>query len=998
MIRCQFKLLSLAALLFLWGFSWAWGEDYLVRNWQTEDGLPDNTVTAIQQTGDGYLWIGTFNGLVRFDGVQFKVFDSVNTPALPSSRILSLSVDKEDTLWIGMEGGGLARFKDDRFTPFFLGERHASEDITSLFQETNGTVWANVGGHGVAQIQPSNLDFVKVYELTNGVGQEMVNQLTADPAARDWIMARNDILTFRGGSWFSRPSQVPPSGTEIIAVQRSHNGAAWIAHPRSLSRLDVDGSERVTYPWGGEFSSALVTTLLEDHTGKIWVGTLNNGLFDSTAPGVFAPVISTGPLSQNVISAVFEDRDGAIWVGSYRGGLFRIKPRHVTTMMPPGAGEVNVQTVCVASDGAVWLGTGGAGLYRYLGDKFTRFTEASGLSNQHVCAVFEDSRTNLWVGTWGGLFLREGENFHLVSQPLIPERVLALYEDRSGDLWVGGYGGIVRKHGTNWTLFTTANGLSHPDVRVMAEDREGNLWVGTAGGGLDCLRDGQFIHYDETKGFAPKMVLALHVDHDNTLWIGTIGVGLTAFKDGKFTTYTTQDGLADNVIGGIIEDKLGNLWLSSQNGILRVSIKDLTHYERGRTSPLPCFSLSVGDGLSTPMCSGAGQPVAARAADGQLWVPNMKAVAVINPALMQPHNAIPSVVIEEVSVDGKDFPPQFDVPLQVPYGRSRFEFHYTALGLPVPEAVRFRYRLTGFDKEWVDAGVRRYAYYGQLPPGRYDFRVMAAGSDGIWHEAPTPLGLVVVPHLWELRWFQVLAGMVFVAVLGGAISLNERRKLRRRLERAEMQQALENERRRISRDLHDDIGARLTEIALMGEVARRSAHTTDAMENQLGGMTYKVRELINAMEEVIWTVNPRNDSLVGMATFLCDYTERFLSSAQIGCRLEVAENLPKITLGAQVRHNLLLAVKEALNNAVKHAQANTVWLRIHMEDNSFRVEVADDGRGLEPQDSGRIGNGLQNMRARMESVQGSVEFLSMPGSGTRVIFKMPLNLVSNNIK
>ncbi len=991
MTRAGFKNILLFAAAFLYGLCGAANaQDYLVRNWQTEDGLPDNTVTAIQRTPDGYLWIGTFNGLARFDGVQFKVFDSASTPELSGSRILSLLTDRAGSLFIGTEGGGLVKYTDGRFNRIPLGVFGNSGDVTALFQDTNDVVWARVAGCGLARL-PDKRPPVEFFDPTNGMAADALAGLSNEAAVQDWITAGNNLLTFRGGGWLSRPSQVPPDGSEIIAVQRSRNGAVWIAYPRRLLRLSPNGAAQESYPWGADFSSALVTSVAEDQNGKLWVGTLNNGLLHSTKPGEFAPVVSEGPLSQNVISAVYEDRDGAIWAGCYRGGLFRIKPRNVQTLMPPGAGEVNVQTVCAACDGAIWLGTGGAGLYRYADGKFTQYAEASGLANQHVCAVFEDSHTNLWVGTWGGLFLREGETFRRVQGAgLIPERVLALYEDRAGDLWVGGYGGLARKHNDHWTEFTPANGLSHPDVRVMAEDRAGNLWVGTAGGGLDRFRDGRFTHLGEAEGFRQKIVLALWADAADTLWIGTIGGGLTRFQDGKFTAYTTQDGLADNIIGGIIEDKLGNLWLSSQNGILRVSKQALNEYEAGRSPPLPCLSLSVGDGLATPMCSGAGQPVAACAADGQLWVPNMKAVAVIEPSLILPRAVPPSVVIEEVSIDGRDFAPQFNAPLLVPYGRSRFEFHYTALGLPAPEAARFRCRLEGFDKEWINTGVRRAAYYGQLPPGRYKFRVLAAGSDGVWHEASSPLLLNVVPRLWELRWFQVLAGMTFVAVLGGTFTLYERRKLRRRLERAEMQQALENERRRIFRDLHDDLGARLTEIALMGEVANRYAHQPGTQEIEVGAIAQKVREVIVTIGEVIWTTNPHNDSLPNLAAFLCDHTERFLTAAQISCRLEVAGDLPDVPLTAQYRHHLLLVVKEALNNSVKHAGAGKIWLKIQVEGDRLCVEVTDDGRGFDPQNPAHTGNGLQNIQARMESMHGRIEIRSQPGRGTSVTLRLPL--------
>jgi signal transduction histidine kinase len=294
------------------------------------------------------------------------------------------------------------------------------------------------------------------------------------------------------------------------------------------------------------------------------------------------------------------------------------------------------------------------------------------------------------------------------------------------------------------------------------------------------------------------------------------------------------------------------------------------------------------------------------------------------------------------------------------------------------------------DREWVEAGAQRIASYSQLPPGRYEFQVMAATGDGQWQACQTPLLLQVVPRWWELRWLQVLAGVVLTAGAAGGIAANERRKLRRRLERLEMQSALEGERRRIARDLHDDLGARLTEIVLLGELAKRGEQSPAALGDQVGGITRKVRQLVAAMEEIVWTVNPKNDSLPGLAAYLCDHTERFLAAAQMNCRVDVDENLPSVALSAQTRHNLLLAVKEALNNAVRHAGATQIRLRMHAVGSALQVEVEDDGHGFNPGLARRGSHGLANIRSRLEAAGGNAKIHSEVGHGTRVSLMLPL--------
>ena len=976
-------------LILVAGSGSACAQEFLVRNWQTEDGLADNTVTAIQQTTDGYLWLGTFNGLVRFDGVQLKTYDAANTPALRSSQILSLLVDPAGVLWIGTEGGGLVRLAGGRFQSVSLTGYGAFESISALFGDRNGALWFLVTGKGVGRLQKGNVQTFTEADLE----ASKLPALSDDPAVQAWLSARNDRLTFRAGSWFWRPAQVPSIGSEVIALQRSRNGSVWLAFHRRLVRLPdpVAAIAGASYPWVQESSSAIVTTVAEDRDGRLWVGT-GNGLYRSTKLGEYTQVKREGPLFQNLISTIFEDREGLIWVGTYRGGLFRIKPRTVTALSLPGAGDSLVLSACAARDGSVWLGTGGgAGLYRYAEGKLTRYGEAEGLTNMMVCTVFEDRHTNLWAGTWGGLFRLENGRFQRANPSInLPERVLALYEDRAGDLWVGGYGGLARKRADQWTLYTQRDGLSHPDVRVMAEDGTGSLWVGTAGGGLDRLRGGRFTHFGEADGFPQKMLVALVADNENTLWIGTIAGGLFRFKDGKFTAYTTEDGLADNVVGGIVEDTQDNLWLSSQNGILRVNKRVLNQYQAGVSPPLPCLSLSVGDGLTTQTCSGSGQPVVARTADGRLWIPNMKAVAVVDPHSVPPHTAAPTVLVEELSIDGRGYALDRDPSVRVSFGRSRFEFHYTVLGLPLAEAARFRHKLEGLDRDWVNAGVRRVAYYSQLPPGQYQFRVMATGNDGFWHEAPVPLVLQIVPHFWELRWFQILLSVGLVTAVLGAFFLIERRKLRLRLEHIRRQKALETERGRIARDIHDDLGASLTQIMLVSELGQKLSRQPDEAAIDFAKIAHKTRQAVQALDEIVWAVNPKNDNLPRLVRYICRFTDECFEASGIRCWQKVSDDLPTLPLRAELRHNLFLAVKESLNNVLKHSHATEVWLRIAFAEQTLRVEVEDNGCGfaLPPGDSAR--SGLRNMKTRLEEIGGLVDIQSAPQSGTCVRFVLPL--------
>ncbi len=782
----------------------------------------------------------------------------------------------------------------------------------------------------------------------------------------------------------------------------ARSGGVWVAAPRG-SWITGGGSVRrftggqwaeqlQPTPWTPNSLRSQVTTLLEDHTGRIWLGTLWGGVFCSDAAGRWRRVETTGAFSQSVITCLFEDRQGAIWVGTVGEGLHRVTRRPVTVLtLPAPADESIITTSTVAHDGSVWVGTDGAGAFRHRDEQFVRFASEAGLTNHHICALLEDRQTNLWAGTWGGLFrFREGRFAPVLGPPELGLPVLALFEDRAGGLWIGTpHGPVCHRNGV-FQLHPLRTEGGEFDIRAFAEDETGAVWVGTMGDGLFRLTGERAESFGPAQGFTSLNARSLFVDSAGTFWVGSYDAGLFRFRDGRFTAYTSRDGLHCDNISSIIGDASNNLWMGSDNGILLCSSPLLESYRRGQSPPLLGQQLGLADGLGSRTCSGSGQPVCSRSADGRLWFPNMRGLAVFDPAPITSGPQEHIALVESVVADGVVLDSSGGGEFRVPSAVRRFEFRYTAPDLSAASALRFRYLLAGMDREWVEAGAQRVAYYSKLPPGRYQFRVMAGAGAGRWHEARPALVLQVVPRWWELRWVQVLAGVVLAAGVAAAIALNERRQLRHRLERLEMQQALEGERRRIARDLHDDLGARLTEIVLLGELAKRGEQTPAALGTQVGGITRKVRQLVTAMEEIVWTVNPKNDSLQGLAAYLCDHTERFLASAQVNCRLDVAETLPPLGLSAHARHNLLLAVKEALNNAVRHAAATQVRLRIHLAEAALWVTIADDGCGFDVAHPRRAGNGLLNLRSRLEAVGGRAEIRSAPGQGTTVTLVLPL--------
>ena len=493
---------------------------------------------------------------------------------------------------------------------------------------------------------------------------------------------------------------------------------------------------------------------------------------------------------------------------------------------------------------------------------------------------------------------------------------------------------------------------------------------------------------------------SLLAEMNGTVWAGTFRGGLVRIRDGAFKRFTTKDGLPDDVICQILDDDAGHLWVGTQRGIFRVNKSELESFdgEEGNTINLTAYGRY--DGLPSEECSGGYQPAACRTRSGRLLFSTLSGVVAVNPDEVSVNALPPLVVIERMLVDGaarQNESSKNDSPatLVVSPGKRFVDFEFTALSFTSPDRVRFRYRLKGLDRGWIEAGTLRSVRYNFLPPGEYTFQVTACNNDGVWNERGAELALKVEPRFFETWWFRVLT--VAAAVLSVVIAVRRigLRRLRRKLEFAERQRAVERDRARIAKDIHDDLGAGLTHISLLSELARRDS--VENIHNHVSQISEMSRELTLSMDEIVWAVDPHNDSLDSLVTYVTKFAQEYLGVAGVRCRLDLPAELPGHPLPAEVRHNLFLAIKETLNNVVKHSRASEVWLRLSLEPQAFTVSIEDNGCGIESSEksgdasrTGRIssGRGLENLRKRLEAIGGQCIITSEPGRGTRVQLKI----------
>jgi streptogramin lyase len=577
-----------------------------------------------------------------------------------------------------------------------------------------------------------------------------------------------------------------------------------------------------------------------------------------------------------------------MWAGTTGGQLLQIRHRPVRTLHLPVAAEKNVLlNACVAHDGGVWVGTDGAGLFRYRNAQFERYAEEQGLPSGHIGVILEDSHTNLWVGTWGGLFRMEGERFQPVPGPAaLRQVVLALCETREGDMWAGTGAGVVRLGPREAKAYGQAEGVDHFYIRAITQDQQGRIWLAIMDRGLYLLQNDRFARYGQGQWSGQGRIRALHADAAGDLWIATFGSGLVRLRDGHFTQWSSSDGLPSDALVSVTEDQANNLWFSSEDGIFGCPKPRFSEYQRGVTPRLLFWHLSTAEGLETKKCSGAGQPAVGHSADGRLWFPDWRALAYFEPAEVPNVWAPWPILHEETVVDGQ-FQPAPGGVMRVMSSARSYEFHYTSPNLQAPERVRFRYQLKPSNPDWIEADQRRAAYYSQLPPGEYEFHAMVGGPAGVWQEAAQSMRLIVMPRFWERRAVQIAGALGLLASVAATVWGLERSRSRRRLQQAEAQQAMERERRRIARDLHDDLGGDLTEIMLLGESAAQTDTSAEIVRTHAKAIAARTRQAAAAMDEIVWTINPRNDTVPRLADRIAERARQLFDPLPAQLHVEI---------------------------------------------------------------------------------------------------------------
>jgi ligand-binding sensor domain-containing protein/signal transduction histidine kinase len=1006
---------------------------YNLDVWTSELSLPQNSVTAVVQARDGYLWLGTYGGLVRFDGVQFTVFQQGRSEGLASNSIQALLEDRQGNLWIGTNGGGLSRFKDGVFTSFDTDDGLANDIVRTLFEDSRGTLWIGTND-GLSRFQEGRL---VSYTTRDGLSNGVIRAISEEPAGVLWVGTNGGgLVRFSNGRFEAITTRDGLPSNFVFALRRDREGRLWIGtNGGGLCRKE--GERLLTYTTRDGLGSDIIWSLEEDGRGSLWVGTYGGGLC-RLRDRRFSCFSSRQGLSNDFVRALLADREGSLWIGTYSGGLNRLRDGKVTTYTKrEGLADDFARAIFEDSEGTLWIGTTGGGLSRFRDGKFRTYGPGEGVGSD-VRALHETPDGALWIGSAGhGLARLERGRFrrYTTGDGLAHMNVSALASDRDGALWVGtNGGGLSRLREGGWTTWTARDGLAGNFIMAALVDREGAIWVGTDGSGLGRFKDGRFTTYTRRQGLASDIVFALHEDANGALWIGTAG-GLSRFRNGRFETLTTRNGLLDDVVFQILEDA-GSLWVSGNHGISRVARADLEAALADPSRSVSPAAYGTADGMKSRECSGVAQPAGIRTRQGQLWFPTARGVVMIDPT-RNPRNTLPpSVKIEQVQADGQPVGPV------VSPGKERWEFRYTGLSFLAPQKVLFKYKLEGFDHDWVPADTRRVAYYTRIPPGHYTFRVIACNNDGVWNDTGDRVRFTLRPYFHQTGWFYGIVG-VSVALAGAGLVRLRVRSLE--AHKRELEALVEARTRDLVRQKERTEAAlreteRQKEIALEAdnlktEMLSIAAHDLKTPLQSIIGFA----ELTAALPGLPANVSEFPDHCGRAARRMVEIIDRLLDAAaieqgklvlerkavdlgrlalaQAGIHQRMAES-KKQRIHVEVEDGCLVQGDESslrqvidnlLSNAIKFSPPRrSVWVSVRKDAASTVLEVRDEGPGLTPADRERLFGRFQRLSARptggesstglglsivkqlVELQHGRIRAESEgPGKGSRFVVELP---------
>src|SRR5271165_4447495 len=968
---------------------------YAHTAWKVRDGLAKGTIYSIAQTPDGYLWLGTEFGLLRLDGVRAVPWQPPGDQHLPAGRVFSLLVARDGTLWIGAKG--LASWKDGKLTQY---PELTDQFILRLLEDREGAVWIGSVGTPAGRLCAIRKGSLHCFGDDGRLGHSVIG-LYEDSRGNLWAGVKDGLWRWKPGSPKFYSLRGEPDG--IQAIGGDADGALLVGWKGGIYRV-VDGKTE-THSVLGTSRQFRANKILRDRDGGLWIGTSDRGLVHVHQGNVDVFSQADG-LSGDDVAALFQDHEGNVWISTVEG-LDRFRDFAVPTFtVKQGLSKNIVGSVLADKDGSVWLGTYG-GLNRWDHGEITIPPTGSAkrdgeLNGSHPNSLFQDDRGRVWVSTSRELGYLENGRFTSIKG--VPGgNVPSIAQDTAGNVWVANQAvGLFRISPQNDVRQIPWSDLEHKDnAEVLAADRrQGGLWIGFFLGGLAYVSDGKVrASYTAADGLGPGRVSGLRFDDDGTLWVSTEG-GLSRLKNNRVATLTSRNGLPCDTVHWMMEDNAHSVWLYMACGLVRVARSELDAWAaavdktQDTSLPIRVTVFDSSDGVRSLFAPGNYHPQVAKSTDGKMWFLPWDGVSVIDPRHLAFNQLPPPVHIEQVIADGKSYDASSG--LRLPPLVRDLDIDYTGLSFVAPEKVLFRYKLEGWDRDWQSVGNRRQAFYTNLAPGHYRFRVTACNNSGVWNEAGTFLDFSIAPAYWQTNWFRVLCVAAFLTLVWAAFRL----RLRQVARQFEMTlEARVGERTRIARDLHDTLlqsfhGLLLRFQAVDNVLPERPAEAKQRLESAIDQAAQAITEGRDAVQGLRSSTLETNDLAEAIGTLAKELATNVTGPTVPAFRLDIG-GAPQ-SLHPILRDEVYRIGGEALRNAFRHAEAGRIEVEIQYEDKRFRVRVRDDGKGIEPKflnEDGRPGHfGLHGMRERAKLVGGKLTVWSDVAAGTEVELTIPASI------
>jgi ligand-binding sensor domain-containing protein/signal transduction histidine kinase len=949
------------------------GGEYSHRTWRIEDGLPQNRIRALCQTPDGYLWIGTAEGLARFDGLRFTIFDQSNVPALHDDGILSLLTGRDGTLWVGTEGGGLVRYKDGVFRSFGAADGLTNGFVRAIHEDRNRTLWV---GTDRGFFQQAGERFLRL-DGTAEVPLATATGIVEDEEQHLWVASSMGLLTVVDGNL--RPVHTGCAAPLARTLHRSSQGFIWALGNGGATRLR-DGCAVA----GPALPAISMRSLVEGGDGTLWLGTMGRGLIRA-AHGETSSITASSGLPDNTVNAVFEDREENLWIGC-EDGLVRLSKWSGTNIgSRAGLDDDDVLTTYVDRRDQLWVTTMTGQVYRVSGSSAQRYRLPSAAGDLRVRTMFQDRGGAYWFGTLaGGVVRQEGGAVRVFTKAdgLRSNTTRQILQDRSGAIWMALDSGVSRWDGHSFRNYYLEDGLSYPSARCMIVDQRGDVLVGTDAG-LNRIHEGQIVRDGEFAALASEKIWAMYQDAGGTLWLGTRGGGLLRFREGRLRRFTRENGLLTNTIFQILDDGGGRLWMSTSSGVISADRGELESAKEGGAATIHVIPYGTADGLATSQMNGGFQPAGVRTLAGDLWFPSVKGAVRISPSRV-PARHTSNVMIERVVADDRAIP--LSGQIVIPPGHGKLAIDFTLCELVNPQRFHFRYKLENFDDSWIAAAHGRSVNYTNLPPGHYTFRVTAsdAASSNV---SEASLGLDLKPSFYQSGWFYgLLLAAAATAVWAGFALYARQTRARYAL--------LLTERTRLAREMHDTVIQGCVGVSTLLEAAARFQGVDDGeAETLLEQARIQANCTLEEARQAVWNLR-HPEAAESSITLLFDLAQKLGAEhgIQIVSEMVGRESPERGLLDGETDRTLLLVGREALRNAVAHGKPKRISLAVTFDASEVRLEVEDDGTGFVGEGNGGQGRhfGIVGMRERVEKLGGEFAIAGGPGIGTRVTARMPL--------